>query len=347
MTAPRVRVGQVGLGWFGRIHASAWLAVPEVELVGVCDRDESLLRGGTHDAAQSSFHVDAADDALILPDSVARYSDVEDLLASDIDVLDVVVDETGHAELVRRGLEAGLHVVVEKPVALSAAEVRELVALARRRDRQLYAGQVLRFDTRNVTIGDRLRGASLRHLSLQRNFQRSAHAVYGRIHPVFGAMVHDIDLAHWYVGRRPDAVTAFASSFLGQPTPDVLDVVLHWDDGIRAVLQNSWHLAPSCPYGFEFECKVQTDTATFVVRNEPDVQIWDADSVTSPEMHFWPSNHGRRTGALRAELEHFARCAAAGIPSDRVPLEQVMWTAEVADAVIAASARPDAGPVKL
>lgn len=347
MNRDRVRVGQVGLGWFGRIHASAWLAVPEVELVGVCDRDPTMLAPGVHHAAQSSFHIDAAEIDLVLPDSVERHLDLDDLLASGIDVLDVVADEVEHAALVRRGLESGVHVVVEKPVALTAREVRELVALAERQDRHLYAGQVLRFDTRNVCVAGHLRRSELRHLSLQRNFQRSAHDVYGRVHPVFGAMVHDIDLAHWYVGRRPAAVSAFGSSFFGQPHPDVLDVVLHWDNGLRAVIQNSWHLAPSCPYGFEFECKVQSDSATLVIRNEPDVQVWNTDGVAFPEMHLWPSSYGQRTGALRVELEHFARCATAGRPSDRVPLEQVVWTAEVAEAVLAALDRPGQGPVEL
>jgi len=347
MSGDRVRVGQVGMGWFGRIHASTWLAVPEVELVGVCDRDQSLLATGSHQAAQSSFHIEAADGDFALPGSVQRHLDVDELIASGIDVLDVVTDEIAHADLVRRGLQAGVHVVVEKPVALTAPEVRELVALAERQDRHLYAGQVLRFDTRHVTVAGRLRRAELRHLSLQRNFQRSAHDVYGRVHPALGAMVHDIDLAHWYVGRRPVAASAFSSSFFGQQHPDVLDVVLHWENGLRAVIQNSWHLAPSCPYGFEFECKVQSESTTFVIRNEPDVQVWDANGVTSPEMHFWPSSHGQRTGALRLELEHFARCAGSGLPSDRVPLEQVVWTAEVAEAVLAALDRPGQGPVEL
>lgn len=345
--ARRARVGQVGFGWFGRIHAETWLSLPGAELVALCDSDPGRLQGGGSADAQSDFHVESSESMTAIPASVHRYTDLDAMLASGIDVLDVVVDEAAHAEVVRRGLEAGVHVIVEKPAALSAAEVADLIALADARGVHLYAGHLLRFDTRNAVLGERVVGATLRHLSMQRNFQKSAHQVYGRVHPVFGAMVHDIDLALWYTGRRPVAVTAFDSHFLGAATPDVLDVVLHWEDGLRAVLQNSWHVAPSCPYGFEFECKVQADGATYVVRNEPDVQVWDASTVTSPEVHFWPATHGVRAGALRAELEHFAQCAVAGVPSDRVPLEHVLWCAEVADAVLVAAADPQSGPVAL
>lgn len=342
-----VRVGQVGLGWFGQIHAQTWLGVPGTELVGVCDTDPAKLRLDSGPAAQSSFHVSAGSDPLVLPDGVRRHARLDELLDDGIDVLDVVVHESAHAELVRAALLAGVHVIVEKPMALALAEVRELIDLAAERHRHIYVGHILRFDPRNVHLAAMIDRDSLRHMSFHRNFQETAHQVYGRVHPVFGAAIHDIDLALWYAGRRPETVSAFASSYFGAATPDVLDIVLHWGDGLRAVVQNSWHLSASCPYGFEFAGEVQTRGTTYVVRNEPDLHVWDASGVTSPEMHFWPLIHGARAGAIHAELTHFADCVRQGVASDRVPLAQVLWTAEIADAVLRATADAGHGPVAL
>ncbi|MGH3939531.1 MAG: Gfo/Idh/MocA family protein [Pseudonocardiaceae bacterium] len=328
-----VRVGVVGLGWFGRVHIDAWGSVRDADLVGVCDRDPSAFASDST-AAQAEFHVDAgADGTLSLPTDVQRHGSVEDLLASGIDLLDVVVTEDQHANCARAALTSGVDVVVEKPLALTLQEAAELVALAEQHDRRIYVGQVLRFDPRHIALAESVRCKTLRHLSLSRHFQTSAHDVYGRAHPILNAAVHDIDLAIWLAGRAPDRVSAFASHFLDRPNPDCLDLVLEWNGGLRAVIQNSWHLAPTCPYGFVFDCTVHAVEGTYIVRNEPVVQEWSTTTVTAPELFFWPRYAGQRRGALVAELQHVADCVNRGVPSNRVPLGdalQVMSTCQAA-----------------
>jgi predicted dehydrogenase len=319
-----LRVGLVGLGWFGRTHLDAWASVHGATVVGVCDRDPNALNLHAN-RAQEDFHTDAgADGTPEIPADLPRYSTVDALLASGIDLLDVVVTEDEHEKCVRAALAASVHVVVEKPLALDLDAVTDLARLADRVDRRIYVGQVLRFDPRHVALAEMVRGNELRHLSLSRHFQTSAHDVYGRTHPVLNAAVHDIDLAVWLTGEKPNRVTAFASHFLGRQHPDAVDLVVEWDSGLRAVIQNSWHLAAGCPYGFTFDCTVHTTADTYTVRSEPVLQRWSADSVTAPELFFWPRYAGARSGALVAELQHFADCAARGEASSRVPLSDVL-----------------------
>lgn len=196
-----VRIGVVGLGWFGRIHVDAWASVRDAALVGVCDRDPDAF---AHDraTAQADFHADAgASGTPSLPAGVSHHQSVEDLLSSGIDLLDVVVTEDEHARCARAALNAGVDVVVEKPLALTLAEAAGLVELADRNGRRIYVGQVLRFDPRHIALAETVRGTTLRHLALSRHFQTSAHDIYGRAHPIFNASVHDIDLAIWLAGR--------------------------------------------------------------------------------------------------------------------------------------------------
>lgn len=339
-----VRVGVVGLGFFGRTHLDAWGAVRGAEVVGVCDRNPDAFDLQTK-TAQESFHSDAgAGRSIQFPAELARFAAVDALLSSGIDLLDVVVTEDQHEACVRAALEAGVDVVVEKPLALDLDGAMDLVRLAERNDRRIYVGQVLRFDPRHVALAEMVQGRPLRHLSLNRHFQTTAHDVYGRAHPVLNAAVHDIDLAVWLAGGAPERVTAFASRFLGREHPDCLDLVLEWGGGLRAVIQNSWHLAASCPYGFVFDCTVQAVDGTYVVRNEPVLQAWDAGGVTAPELFFWPRYAGARHGALVAELQHFADCAARGAASDRVPLADVLAVMSTCQAAMEALAtgRPHA-----
>ena len=337
-----LRLGQVGLGWFGGIHLQTWTGIEGVQIVGVCDRDPARFEKSRDRSAQDEFHVEGAGAPPVeLPSGTLATTDLDELIDAGIDLLDVVVSEEAHAGCVRRGLEAGVDVIVEKPVALSFPEAESLVRLAADVGRNLYVGHIMRFDPRAMTVAALIEGHQLKHMSMQRNFQRVAHDVYGRTHPVHNAAIHDLDLALWYAGRPPERVSAFESRFLGRETPDVLDIILHWEDGLRAVIQNSWHLPAGCPYGFEFECKVQTSGDSIVVRNQPDVEVWSSSSSHSPELFFWPYFDHSRRGSLRSELEHFATRARSRLPSDRVPVHQVLWLMKVADAVLEALAADD------
>jgi predicted dehydrogenase len=331
-----VRVGVAGMGWFGRTHLDAWASVRGATVVGVCDRDPAALSLHVQHA-QADFHTDAgADQTPGVPANLSRYSAVAELLASGIDLLDVVVTEQEHENCVRAALEAGVDVVVEKPLALTLDAAVDLVGLAERLGRRIYMGHVLRFDPRHVALAESVRGQRVHHLSMARHFQNTAHDVYGRVHPVLNAAVHDIDLAVWLAGGAPDRVTGFASHDLGREQPDIVDLVLEWDGGPRAVIQNSWHLAASCPYGFMFDCTVHASGGTYIVRNEPVLQAWTANAVTAPEMFLWPRQAGARAGALVAELQHFTDCAARKEASTRVPLADVLAVMSTCQSALAA-----------
>jgi len=331
-----LRVGLVGLGWFGRMHLDGWSAVRGAKVVGVCDRDPHAL-AAVRPGAQGRFHRDAGSELSALPAELPRYQSLDQLLQSGVDLLDVVVTEDEHEGCVRAGLEAGADVLVEKPLALTLEAAEDLEGLARQTDRRLFVGQVLRFDARHVALWEAAQGHTLRHLSLARAFQVSAHDIYGRAHPAFNAAVHDIDLAVWLVGSAPARVHAFASHFFGREHPDCMDLILEWDGGLRAVIQNSWHLAPSCPYGFTFDCVVHAGDATLTLRSEPVLQVW-SDTVEHPELYLWPRYGGSRAGALVAELQHVADCVRRGEESERVPLTQVLQVMATCQAAIDALA---------
>lgn len=333
-----LRVGIVGLGWFGQIHLDAWASVPGATVVGLCDTDAGALEPG-RTRSQDGFHVaPGGPSASCGLEEVPVYRCLDDLLAAGVDLLDVVTSEDGHDACARQGLGAGADVVTEKPVTLALASTVDLFDLAARSERNLYVGHVLRFDPRFVTLAEEVRGRTLRHMSLARVFQPAAHQVYGRVHPGLNAAVHDVDLAVWLAGGPPRKVTTFASSFLCGRYPDTLDVVLEWDHGLRAVVHNSWHLAPSCPYGFVFDCRVEADGATHRVRNEPVVESWTDAGVAAPELFFWPRYGDARHGALVDELRHFAECARQGRPSDRVPTRDVVAVMRTIQAALDAEA---------
>lgn len=123
----RLRVGVIGVGHLGQHHARLYAAFPDAELVGVVDIDPARAR--------------------LIADrcKVSAESD-PDKLWPRVDAVSVAVPTSAHHTVVRAGLEAGVHVLVEKPIAVTPAQANELVDLARSRRLVLQVGHIERFN---------------------------------------------------------------------------------------------------------------------------------------------------------------------------------------------------------
>jgi len=126
----RARIAVVGAGWFARLAAiPALVAHPDADLVAVCDTDEARVR----DTAQEY--------------GVAHtFTSVADLVDADVaDGVVVAVSQTAHYDVCAQALSAGLHVLVEKPMVLTAEHAWQLVDLARAGDRILMVGETFHY----------------------------------------------------------------------------------------------------------------------------------------------------------------------------------------------------------
>ncbi len=120
---PRLRAGVIGLGWAGRQHMDAYAAAADVDLVALAgmEADQLQLLGDELDVAPEH-----------------RYRDWAELvLRAELDVVSIATPTTLHRPMAVAALDAGLHVLSEKPIAENADRAREMVAAARRNDRVL------------------------------------------------------------------------------------------------------------------------------------------------------------------------------------------------------------------
>lgn len=128
MTLKKIRVAVAGVGEFGKNHARVWSAIEGVELVAIVDQNEQR-------AAKIAAEFGAK-----------AIADLGLLAREGVDAVSVAVPTTDHAEVGCRLLDAGLDVLVEKPMAASLAEADRLIAAARRSGRILQIGHVERFN---------------------------------------------------------------------------------------------------------------------------------------------------------------------------------------------------------
>ena len=123
-----LRVGIVGFGAVARLHCEAYRSLGDVEIVGVTDRDSARL-----DIATAQFGLHA-------------YTSLEAMLASaSLDIACVLTPPATHEELVCQCASARIHVLCEKPLALSVAACRRIIAACRERNVLLCYGASYRY----------------------------------------------------------------------------------------------------------------------------------------------------------------------------------------------------------
>ncbi len=326
----RVRVGVIGLGRFGRLHARTFTELG-CTLAAVCDPDAEALAG---------------------VDVEARFTSVEAMLAeAELDAVSIVSDEPTHGEVALRCLEHDLAVFVEKPLATRLDEAQVVASEAERRGRPVMVGNISRFDARYAMLRRQVEQPGFGRVALvtaRRNFSTAWFASYGsRVHPVFESMVHDLDLALWFLPGPIRRVYAqsLASGAADTDVPDVLVATLTTADGALAVLQSAW-LAPAGapstlapPFDLEGTIDAQidvvgTERAGRVDAMAAGVSVWGPEGTTVPDVGLWPEIHGRMAGALRDELAHFVECVRTGTNSPIAPLADSVQAVALADAIV-------------
>ena len=137
-----VGIGIVGVGFMGMIHYLAAAKLAGGKVVALCSRDPKKLSGDwtgiRGNFGPKGTHVDLS--------HLNRHADVAGLLADPaVDLVDLCVPNDEHAKLAIRALEAGKHVLVEKPIALSTADADAMLAAARASGKLLMVAHVLPF----------------------------------------------------------------------------------------------------------------------------------------------------------------------------------------------------------
>src|SRR5262245_2023775 len=117
------RIGLIGLGFMGRMHLAAYGKIRGAEIVAVADQDEKRARG---DFSGAWGNIPGAIERLDMT-GITGTTDFRALIAHPaVDVVDICVPTPAHEPLALAALEAGKHVLCEKPLALDAASARRM-----------------------------------------------------------------------------------------------------------------------------------------------------------------------------------------------------------------------------
>ena len=232
-TTKNLRVGIVGAGHMGAIHARHWAAVPGARVVGLADSRRAVA------------------DALVARYPGARvHGDVEALLVSGIDVVSVCVPTDGHASVVGQTLRAGVPTLCEKPLALTVADCDAMIAARDASVTLLTVGHVVRFfpefaNAKRLIDSGAIGTPAVARVRRGGDFPRSEWfgdpARSGGV--IADLVVHDLDWLQWCFGP---ITRVYARSLTGGGTgkrADHLDYALltmRHESGVISHAEGTW-----------------------------------------------------------------------------------------------------------
>ena len=231
-TTPPLRVGFIGLGGIFRTHAKLLKALPGVELV--CGADPEVGQAAKHAAEHG------------IP-ATAIYADYREMLAKErLDAVSVCTPNALHVDPCIAAARAGLHVLVEKPMAMTPAECQRMIDASKAAGKALVVGFQWRFDPRTRLIRRQLdegRIGKPLYVRVQALRRRGIPnwGVFGRKElqgggPMIDIGVHVCEMAHYAVGSpKPVAASGAIRTYLGDKPSDIACMWPGWDHATYTV----------------------------------------------------------------------------------------------------------------
>lgn len=209
-----LRTGVVGIGHLGKIHARIHHELPEANLVGLCDPDESKK--------------EIADQY-----GVPFFKNFRDMIPL-VDAVSISTPTSTHYDVAKEFLEAGIHTLIEKPITLRLDQADELIELARKKNCALQVGHIERHNPGFKRVGEI--AGNIRFFEIHR---------LGPFNPrindcgvVLDLMIHDIDIVLGLMNSELDYMDAVGINVL-TPFEDIANVRMKFKNGAVADLTAS------------------------------------------------------------------------------------------------------------
>ena len=338
----KLRSGMVGAGKIANTHLDSYRKLPHAEIAAICDINADRLK-----ETADLFGIEK------------RYATLAEMLANEqLDAADVCVWNCNHAACTIEALNAGLHVLCEKPMAYSVKEAEEMLAASKRNQKLLMIGFVLRFDNESRIAKDFIDNGYMgdiyyskatylrRHGSPGGWFSNKALSGGG---PVIDLGVHVIDLTRHLMGN-PKPVSVFASTsdrlqdrkYLktnvgwipkdAKPddpftVEDFAVALIKYEGGKTTLLETSYSLN-----GEDTTKKELFGTKAGMKFDGNGLKIYTVMNDFLADVTPHTGNYKFGKNLFDAEMEHFVDCALNGTPC-KAPAEDGVMIMKILEAI--------------
>lgn len=220
-----IRVGVIGCGYWGPKLARNFHDLSDAALEWVCDLRQERL-----DHLQGLYP------------QVKTTRDCRDLWASDIDAVAIATPVPRHHHLALKALQAGKHVLVEKPIAASVREAEEIVDEGKRQDRVVMVGHTFEYNPAVEAVKEIISSGELGEIYYVNATRVNLGLFQSDINVVWDLAPHDISILRFVLGLDPVRVSARGGAYVQREEGihDVAYLTLQFPNGVLADIRVSW-----------------------------------------------------------------------------------------------------------
>jgi myo-inositol 2-dehydrogenase/D-chiro-inositol 1-dehydrogenase len=288
-----MRVGLLGAGRIGALHADVLASDPGVEQILVGDTDMRRAEEVAREVGGEAGRIEA-------------------VLDSEPDAVVIAASTPAHAPLIRVAIEAGIPAFCEKPIALGFEETAEVVREVEATDATLQIGFQRRFDAGYTEARRLIESGALGKIYTVRlathdpepppeEYIAASGGIFRDLH------IHDFDILRWLTGGEVEEVYATGSVrnfyfFAEHGDVDTSAALIRMKDGVVAVLTGGRH----DPLGYDVRAEIFGSRDSVAVGLDRRTPLRSVEpGITSSEKTAYPNFQDRFLDAYRAEMEHF------------------------------------------
>jgi len=344
----KLRVGVIGLG-MGRQHVAGYRTHPQADVVAVADVDETRL----NEVGKEVLGIRK------------RYTSAEEMLEkARLDVVSVATPNAFHRPLTELALDAGCHVLCEKPIALNAEEGRAMVAAARRAGKRLMINFSFRFTEQSWALKSQVDGGVLGDVYFARTCWHRRRGIPGfgghfcqkKLSgggPLIDLGVHRLDLALWLMGY-PKPVWVLGGTYAPIASAraekegkayDVEDMavgLIKFDNGAMLEVEASW--AANIAEAELMETRLLGTKGGLVQRNLDETYRFEAEIYVERDGALFDMKLHPPVPAVRGPMYHFVDAIINDTPHVATGEEGVVVQA-LLDAIYLSAERGEPVPV--
>jgi len=317
----KVRVGVVGLGIWGQNHALAYSDYHRCELSVVCDLDKDRAQelGGRYNCDWTTS--------------------VEELASSDVEAFSIVTPDFAHFEPANALLEAGKHVIVEKPLATTVADAKAMVATAAKAGTKFMVDFHARWHP--LFMGAKAyveKGELGEPLMAYARLSDTIHVPTemlpwaGRSGPEWFLFPHTMDIVRWLFGREP--VEVYAKGYrgvldgMGIPCWDAIHALVEFTGGAFCTFETSWIVPATYSNVVDNRLTLYGEKGGLEIRNEPNLWAF-TDRFHTPFSSESVTRYGKAWGFQYEPIRYFVDCIADGHTPEVSGRDGLMVTAMI------------------
>jgi len=330
-----LRIGVLGMGMMGWFHAATYSRFPNAKLIAIADCAPERLEAKEIVAGNI-----VGDEKPIDLSTVSRYVDASQLIAeANVDVVDICLPTFLHAHYAIEALQAGCHVLCEKPMALTLTEAEQMIETSRKADRLLMIAQCVRFWPEYQFLHRCVRDGTFGRLLSLNMYRVGGRPIWswndwfldsslsgGTIHDLH---IHDVDFVNYLFGL-PDRIQASARKSEATGAYDIIHACYNYDDGPQVHLHAGWSVA-QFPFNAGYEAWFEKTFIRYSSSAKPALEVFDNPAQIEgrpPEYEKGDPNYN--------VIAYFLNCVEKGEPPARCSPESTRDSVKLVEKEIAA-----------